>query len=138
MASHTHDGEFGFQIAPMLDVLFVLLLFFMVTAGVQKREASLRADLPGTSQRSPSDLVLVDVDIGADGQVLFNGSPVDAGGNPKLPEMITRLRAVLAEAPDRLVVIRPDPGARQQRVVAVLDACKAAQAKKVAFSPAAE
>jgi biopolymer transport protein ExbD len=136
MASHAHDGEFGFQIAPMLDVLFVLLLFFMVTAGAQKKEVSLRADLPGTKQ-GPSDLVQVNLDISADGQVLFNGAPVDTGGNARMPEMIARLRAVLADAPDRLVIIRPDPSARQQRVVTVLDACKAAQAKKVAFGPAA-
>ena len=42
MASSVGDGEFGFQIAPMLDILFVLLLFFMVMAGAQKHETALQ------------------------------------------------------------------------------------------------
>jgi biopolymer transport protein ExbD len=137
MVNSTHDGEFGFQIAPMLDVLFVLLLFFMVAAGVQKREASLRADLPSKGQ-GPGDLVQVNLDIAADGQVLFNGAPVDAGGDARMPEMIARLRAVLADARERPVIIRPDPGARHVRVIEVLDACKAAQANKVAFGSVAD
>ena len=48
MAGSVGDGEFGFQIAPMLDILFVLLLFFMVSAGSQKHEASIVTQLPGT------------------------------------------------------------------------------------------
>ena len=32
------DGDYGLQIAPMLDVMFVLLLFFMVMAGKQVKE----------------------------------------------------------------------------------------------------
>ena len=134
MASHSQDGEFGFQIAPMLDVLFVLLLFFMVTAGAQKREINLHANLPANGPPPPGDMVQVNLDISADGQVAFNGAPVDSGGDARLPEMIARLRSVLADAPDRPVIIRPDPSTRQQRVVAVLDACKAAQAKNIAFS----
>ena len=47
MAGGVSDGEFGFQIAPMLDILFVLLLFFMVSAGAQKHEAALTTQLPG-------------------------------------------------------------------------------------------
>ena len=60
MASHATDGEHGFQIAPMLDILFVLLLFFMVSAGVQKREGAIRIPLPG---RGPAPLVPVVLEI---------------------------------------------------------------------------
>jgi biopolymer transport protein ExbD len=133
MASHSHDGEFGFQIAPMLDVLFVLLLFFMVTAGMQKREATLSVPLPG-STKGPSDVVPVNLNIAADGQILFNGGPVDAGADARLPETIERLKAVLNGAPDRPVIIEPDASARHQRVVDVLNACKAAMARNVVFA----
>jgi biopolymer transport protein ExbD len=133
MANHPSDGEFGFQIAPMLDVLFVLLLFFMVTAGMQKRESALRFELPGNGP-GPSDLVQVTLDVDAGGQVSFNGVPLDANGDPSLPETVARLKITLAGSPDRPVIIRPDPSVRQQRIVEVLDACRAAMARKVAFA----
>ena len=41
------DGDYGLQIAPMLDVMFVLLLFFMVMAGKQVKEAELGVQVPG-------------------------------------------------------------------------------------------
>ena len=133
MASHSQDGEFGFQIAPMLDVLFVLLLFFMVTAGVQKREATLTIPLPAKGP-GPSDVVPVNLTITADGQILFNGGPVDAGTDARLPETTERLKAVLVGAPERQVIIEPDASARHLRVVEVLNACKAAMARNVVFA----
>ena len=133
MASHSHDGEFGFQIAPMLDVLFVLLLFFMVTAGVQKHEATLTIPLPSPG-KGPGDVVPVNLSIAADGEILFNGGPVDAGADARLPETTERLKAVLTDAPDRPVIIEPDASARHLRVVEVLNACKAAMARNVVFA----
>jgi len=134
MASHSNDGEFGFQIAPMLDVLFVLLLFFMVTAGMQKREATLTIPLPGPGN-GPSDAVPVNLNITADGQILFNGVLVDSNAGSHLPETTERLKAVLAGAAERPIIIEPDASARHQRVVDVLNACKAAMVRNVAFAP---
>lgn len=133
MAGHSSDGDFGFQIAPMLDVLFVLLLFFMVEAALQPHEGTLGFQLPG-NRPGPGDVVQVNLDIDADGHVAFNGAPVDAAGDPQLPETIARLKATLADAPGRPVIIRPDPAARHERVIEVLDACKAAMAQNVGFA----
>jgi biopolymer transport protein ExbD len=135
MASHSNDGEFGFQIAPMLDVLFVLLLFFMVLAMMQPREAQLHSTLPATGP-GPIYPMTVIRDIAADGEVSFNGVPVDQGTGANLPQTIARLKAVLDSSPNDPVIIRPDPSTRQQRVVDVLNACKAAAAQNVAFAPA--
>jgi biopolymer transport protein ExbD len=129
MASHANDGELGFQIAPMLDILFVLLLFFMVSAGAQKHEATIRVPLPG---KGPGPSVAVNLEITTDGDVLFNGAPTD------LALMTSRLKAVIADAPDRPVIINPAPSTRQQRVVDVLNACTAAHAKNIAFAALAD
>ena len=40
-------GNLGFQIAPMIDVVFVIMLFFMVMAGAVKVERELNTKLPG-------------------------------------------------------------------------------------------
>ena len=126
------DGEFGLQIAPMLDVLFVLLLFFMVAAGVQKHEAAISTTLPG-KVHSPLLQVPVLVTIDADGQVNINNAAADKPGSDALPQTINRLKAITSGNPNQPVFITPQPSTRQQRVVDVLNACTAAGVKNLAF-----
>ena len=130
MASGVGDGEFGFQIAPMLDILFVLLLFFMVMAGAQKHEATLTTQLPG---RSPSSTVPQQIGIDSDGQVNFNGVPTDTPDDTALPQLIGRLQAILATNDAQPIVITPVRSAKHKRVIEVLNACAAAKVKNLAF-----
>ena len=44
------DAAPGFQIAPMIDVVFVIMLFFMVMAGAVKVEHELKTTLPGNAE----------------------------------------------------------------------------------------
>ncbi len=48
----SEDGDVGFQIAPMVDVVFVLLLFFMASAGSQIIEKELNISLPSGKSAS--------------------------------------------------------------------------------------
>jgi len=128
----TRDGEFGLQIAPMLDILFVLLLFFMVAASVQKREAMISTTLPGKGT-SPGPQVPVLVTIDADGQVNINSAASDTPDSAALPQTVNRLKAMIADNPKQPVFITPTPSTRQQRVVDVLNACTAAGVKNLAF-----
>jgi biopolymer transport protein ExbD len=130
MASGVGDGEFGFQIAPMLDILFVLLLFFIVSAGAQKHEASLTTQLPGGSPGGDQALT---IGIDSDGQVSVSTVPIDNPTDTALPQLISRLRDVMAANPTQPVVITPVRSARHQRVVDVLNACAAAKVKNLAF-----
>jgi biopolymer transport protein ExbD len=130
MAGSVGDGEFGFQIAPMLDVLFVLLLFFMVTAGAQKHEASLTTQLPGGK---PGGDVPLEIGIDADGQVNVSGVPVGDASDHQLGPLVDRLTQVLASNQTQPVVITPMRSTKQQRVVDVLNACAAAKVKNLAF-----
>ncbi len=131
MAGSIGDGEFGFQIAPMLDILFVLLLFFMVSAGAQKHEASLTTQLPGTG--GPSGNVPVAIGIDPDGQVNVAGQAVDLPNDSKLPELVERLKAVVQSNDKQPVVITPSRSSKHQRVIDVLNACAAARVKNLAF-----
>src|ERR1700683_3332936 len=124
------DGEFGFQIAPMLDILFVLLLFFMVSAGAQKHEASLTTQLPGGG---PSGNVPVEVGIDDDGQVNVSGAPIDTPTDHTLPGLVDRLKGVVAANATTPIGVTPTRSTRHQRVVDVLNACAAAKVKNLAF-----
>lgn len=130
MASGVGDGEFGFQIAPMLDILFVLLLFFMVSAGAQKHEASLTTQLPGGM---PGSQVPLQVGIDADGQVNVSGQPIDTPTDPALPNLVDRLKGIVAQNAKQPIVISPTRSTRHQRVVDVLNACSVAGVKNLAF-----
>ena len=135
MAGSAGDGEFGFQIAPMLDILFVLLLFFMVSAGAQKHEASLTTQLPGTG--GPAGNIPFQIGIDADGQVSVAGAPIDSPNDSELPQLIDRLKGVMASNAQQPVVITPTRSTKHQRVVDVLNACADAKVKNLAFgSPA--
>jgi len=135
MASSVGDGEFGFQIAPMLDILFVLLLFFMVSAGAQKHEAALTTQLPGGK---PGGDVPVQVGIDDDGQVNISGTSMDGPTDSALPQLVHHLRGVVAANAAQPVVITPTRSTRQQRVVDVLNACAAANVKNLAFGTPAD
>jgi biopolymer transport protein ExbD len=124
------DGEFGLQIAPMLDILFVLLLFFMVSAGAQKHEASIATQLPGSQ---PGKDVPVQITIDSDGQVNINNTPEDTPADSQLTETINRLKEIIASNANQPVIISPTASTRQQRVVDVLNACAAAGVKNLAF-----
>ena len=131
MAGSAGDGEFGFQIAPMLDILFVLLLFFMVSAGAQKHEASLTTQLPGKG--GPIGNIPVQIGIDSDGQVNVAGAPLDSPTDSDLPQLVDRLKGVMASNAQQPVVITPTRSTKHQRVVDVLNACAAAQVKNLAF-----
>ena len=51
------QSDFGFQIAPMIDVVFVIMLFFMVMAGAIKVENHLVTNLPGRADSESADFV---------------------------------------------------------------------------------
>lgn len=132
------DGEFGLQIAPMLDILFVLLLFFMVSAGAQKHEASISTQLPGNGDPEPGIKVPVHVDIDANGQVLCYDVPIDTPTDSALPHLQAKLTDIIATSPTQPIIITPTRSTRHQRVVDVLNACAAANVKNLAFGSPSE
>jgi biopolymer transport protein ExbD len=129
------SGDFGFQIAPMVDVVFVLLLFFMACAGQQIKEGffqiGLPSSAPGASDKPVTPIV---VDVDALGNVFVNGDP--KSGSPKDREL-KNLTGFLTEAmrasPEDPVIIRPNLDTRHERVVDVLNACRVAKVQKLSF-----
>jgi len=134
----SEDGDIGFQIAPMVDVVFVLLLFFMASAGSQVIEKELNINLPSGQAAGPNSGVPstpMIIDIFADGQVQMNNKVYDNPQNKQLPE----LRAMLKDTIDRFgdkdpVILRPEPDATHERIVDVLNAAAAAGVKNLTFS----
>ena len=137
-------GQFGFQIAPMIDVVFVIMLFFMVMAGAVKVERELNQKLPGTVETSKSveftDEILIN--IAENGEVLLNDEPMDPVGKRQMPRLTASLMRLKqggdsAKAPV-LVTIISEPNAKYSRVVDTLDALAFAEITNVTFTLSAE
>lgn len=134
-SAKSEDGDMGFQIAPMVDVVFVLLLFFIAIASFKIREKELAISLLGEpGMKITTDPSVAVIDITEDGAVSANATL--CGDETDRP--LAGLRTWLAQARlfgDRdQVIIHPAPGTRQERIVDVLNACAAEKVKNVAFN----
>jgi biopolymer transport protein ExbD len=133
----SEDGDVGFQIAPMVDVVFVLLLFFMASAGSQVIEKELNISLPSGRALSnvgpPSTPIIID--IMPDGKVQMNNKVYDTPTSKELPELKAWLKDTIAKFGDKdPVIIRPDPQTKHERVMDVLNAASASGVTKLSFS----
>lgn len=130
------DGEFGFQIAPMVDVVFVLLLFFMATIGSQITELELGINLPSGERAGgpgvPSTPIIID--IGPDGTVMLNDRVYDTPTSKELPELREWLASTMERFGDKdPVIIKPHLDARHERIMDVLNAAAAAGVTNLTF-----
>jgi len=127
------------QIGPMIDVIFLLLIFFLVQPQ-PSREGELGLRLPGTVIQDEA-VPLGDeqrIEIAANGQVILNDLPVDAPTSHTLPGLTAILQrfktACDADRSPARVTLAPDDAAVQQRIADVLNACAEAGIRDVTFA----
>ena len=136
------DDEY--DLTPMIDIVFLLLIYFMVTTALIKEEADMGIKLPANVPAS-EDADLPDeqvVEILASGQVLLNGAAMDGYDNREMPGLTSTLQR-LKMANDRAgqktsVTIMADADSLHQRSIDVLNACAAAKIKFVMFASGGE
>lgn len=119
------------NIVSMIDVVLVLLLFFMITTSFTKQSA-LKLDLPQASPNAASPQEALTIDIDPVGRMALNGQPVSVSD---LPE---RLRSLARQSGDGTVVLRADRNTTQQHVVAALDAARQAGLLRVSIATQSE
>jgi len=124
-AENQEAGEI--DLTPMLDVVFILLIFFIVTS-VFIKEAGIDVTKPeaSTSLSQSGDLILIAV--GVQGDIWIDGDQID-------PRFIrSRFELRLADAPNSAVVIQADQKANNGQVMRILEAAREANIKDVSFS----
>lgn len=132
----------GFQIAPMIDVVFVIMLFFMVMAGAVKVERELKSALPGLAPANPTEeQVMPDeiiVAVEESGSVLLNEEELDPATSKPMPNFYSSVRRLKQEADNRgakvLVTIEAEEQAKYERIIDVLNALAKAQIANVTFT----
>ena len=133
----------GFQIAPMIDVVFVIMLFFMVMAGAVKVEKHLISTLPGSVESESVDFVdETIIDISEDGEISLNDEPMDTPTSKAMPVLkgsLMRLKQNAVSSGNKMVVTIVSEGqAPYERVVDALNALSAAQITDVTFTVSEE
>ena len=120
----------------MVDVVFVLMLFFMASAGMQVAEKELSINLPSGISAAKSDLPPepIIVAIGADGTVEINGAAYDPPTSPDLPLTRDHLKELMGYGAKIPVIIQPAPETRQDRIINVLNAAAAAGVQNLSFT----
>ncbi len=131
------------QMGPMIDMVFLLLVFFMVTAKPIKQESDIDIGLPGTVAQEESVDIPDEqkITIQADGQVVLNDLPMDSPNQRILPTLVAALirfrESSEANKSEALVTIDAADEAQHQRIIDVLNACAMAGITGVTFADAA-
>lgn len=125
---------------PLIDCVFLLLVFFMVSTTFHKQEADISFALPGVASQSDSIAIPDEqiIQISRTGNVFLNDLEYDAPDIPNMPELVKTLslfrQTADANNVPAMITIAPDDGVKQQRVVDVLNACAAARVSNVTFA----
>lgn len=115
------------DLTPMLDVVFILLIFFIVTS-VFVTEAGIEVTKPEatTVDDTSGDLILIAV--GPAGDIWIDGEQID-------PRFIrSRFELRLADAPNSSVIIQADQGANNEQVMRILEAARQSNIQNVSIS----
>ncbi len=128
--SRQADARAGFPMAPMIDVVFILLSFFIATQIYARWEKEIDIQLPTAETgraptRLPGEII---VNVLPDGAVVVNRQTHDAAG-------LLRLMNRLVEAfPGQPVIIRADRRTAYEHIVNVLDLCRQADIWNISFA----
>ena len=132
------------QMGPMIDMVFLLLVFFMVSAKPVKQESDINIGLPGTVAQEEA-LEIPDeqrIQIQPNGQVVLNDQPMDSPASAEMPALLSTLKRFKESADsnktEALITIDADDSANHERIVQVLNACAQAKITGVTFADAGE
>jgi biopolymer transport protein ExbD len=128
------------QIAPLIDIVFLLLIYFMVTSSLIKKEADLSFALPYIPVKPlPEHPIEVLIEVSELGDILVEGMifKKDEQHLPRLTSLLASLNAAAHSSGSELIVsILPDDKALHGRIISVMDACSAARVQNMSFSMA--
>lgn len=129
---HATPQHPGIQLAPLVDVLLLLLIFFLMTWNAARNENELDVKVPKASAAKEKSAPIGDVvvNVKADGNVVVNRRILSVSELTDLLKGLVQLNA------DQAVVIRGDEAGAYKNVVSVLNVCSQSGVSNVAFATA--
>jgi len=118
------------QLAPMIDILLLLLSFFIISWQFSQSETELNVSVPTAQEgadpnRQRGEII---INILADGSIRVEGTSMD------LPRLSEKLSAIAKQYSNQPVRIRGDGGVPYQRIVEVIDTCQKSGIWNISFA----
>ncbi len=128
MKKRGDDEEAGdIDLTPMLDVVFILLIFFIVTS-VFVTEAGIDVNKPQAQSGTPRSQDLILIAVNPQGEIWMGDEPIE----PRF--LRSRIERRLAEDPNARIVIQGDQEAANEHVMTIMRAAREAELPSVAIS----
>ena len=132
--------DVSIPIAPMIDCVFLMLVYFMVSSTLQRQEADISFTLPAVVQQE-QPLEMPDeqfIEVAANGQVVVNEYPYDSPDALEYRELAGMLarfqQTCVANQVEAFVIIAPQDAATHQSIIKVMDAIATAGISSVNFA----
>ncbi len=118
------------QLAPMIDIVFLLLIFFLVTWQFSRSEQDSRVKVPTSSQGKEETRAIseINVNIRQSGELVINGEVLTE------QELLSKLRAIVAVYQNQPVRLRGDGEITYQTLMGVIDICQQAGIWNISFA----
>lgn len=122
--------ESELNMAPLIDMIFILLIFFLVTTSFSRESGvELKKPKPAPAQADARKKTNITVEIGHDNRVFIDGRVYD------VRTVRAYMEQFLLDVPKGTVVIATDKDSAIGRVIEVMDQCKLAGVKNVSVAP---
>ncbi len=114
------ESDVQIELAPIIDMVFLLLIFFLVATTFHQTEREMQIALPSAAAAGPISTALKEIviNVTSEGEIIVSGRKMEPDD----------LRAVITSAvatnPDQKVTVRGDKNAYYSAIVRVLDICK--------------
>ena len=121
IAAEEQQPTASIELTPLIDMVFLLLIFFLVATTFRQEEREMQIALPFASSSAPISTMMREliVNVDVEGAIIVGGRPIDEEGLGRL------ISEAVAVNPDQKVTVRGDRGTAYANIVRVLDICKA-------------
>ena len=108
------------DLTPIIDMVFLLLIFFLVATTFHQTEREMQVALPAATSAGPISATLreIIVNVDAEGRIIVNGRTIDA------QELRSLIERAVAGNPQQKVTVRGDRRTAYVNIIRVLDVCK--------------
>ena len=128
--SDKNKDDLDINISPLIDMMFLLLIFFIVTTAFVE-EIGIEIQKPKAASSQMLEKKSIMIGVSKDGRIMYGGKEIGLNG---VRGMVSRFIKIQS----RPVIIIADREAQNGLVVDVIDECKLAGAKQVSISTEAE
>jgi len=128
---HAQIEPIPLQLAPMIDVLFLLLIFFVITWNFARQETEIEISVPAADEGQVSqnrDVGEIVINVRKTGEVVVESVVLTE------QQLVTRLKLLASVHKDQAVILRGDEKAEYEKVINVLNICQKAGIWNVSFA----